>query len=166
MSDDLKELYQQVILDHNKSPRNFHKLEGANRTAQGHNPVCGDQSTVYLLMDGDVIKDISFQGLAAHGSASIATPARANEGRGQKPRQGPRNERRKTNNEELGKLTVFGCTTFPPPNAILAWHAVLAISRSGTRFDRNIRRLTKVFRTRRGRKGCAEKSSTPATQIW
>src|SRR5438874_2394184 len=78
MFDDLSELYQQVILDHSKSPRNFHKLEGANRTAQGHNPLCGDNITLYLMMDGDVIKDISFQGSGcaiSKASASILTSA-------------------------------------------------------------------------------------------
>ncbi len=56
---DLSELYQEVILDHNKRPRNFQKLEGANRTAEGYNPLCGDQITVYLRMEGDVISDRS-----------------------------------------------------------------------------------------------------------
>jgi nitrogen fixation NifU-like protein len=59
---DLRELYQQVILDHYKKPRNFQKLPEANRQAEGHNPLCGDEITVYLQMDGDVIKGISFQG--------------------------------------------------------------------------------------------------------
>src|SRR5437667_8395321 len=76
MFDDLNDLYQQVILDHSKSPRNFHKLENANRTAQGHNPLCGDNITLYLLMDGNVIKDISFQGSGcaiSKAAASILT---------------------------------------------------------------------------------------------
>jgi nitrogen fixation NifU-like protein len=76
MFDDLTDLYQQVILDHSKSPRNFHKLENANRTAQGHNPLCGDHYTIYALMDGDRIKDISFQGSGcaiSKASASILT---------------------------------------------------------------------------------------------
>src|SRR5947208_3860327 len=59
---ELSELYQQVILDHNKKPRNFHKLEGANRTAEGYNPLCGDQLTVYLQLEDDVVKDVSFEG--------------------------------------------------------------------------------------------------------
>ena len=76
MFDDLTELYQQVILDHSKSPRNFHKLENANRTAQGHNPLCGDHYTIYAVMDGDVIKDIGFQGSGcaiSKASASLMT---------------------------------------------------------------------------------------------
>ena len=62
MFDDLTDLYQQVILDHSKSPRNFHKMQTANRTAQGHNPLCGDHVTLFMTMDGDTIKDIIFQG--------------------------------------------------------------------------------------------------------
>jgi nitrogen fixation NifU-like protein len=60
--DELRELYQEMILDHHKHPRNFHKLEGANHHAEGYNPLCGDRVTVYVLLDGDVIKDISFEG--------------------------------------------------------------------------------------------------------
>ena len=59
---DLRELYQDVILDHNKSPCNFRKLDGANRVAEGLNPLCGDRVTVYLHMEDDVIQDIGFQG--------------------------------------------------------------------------------------------------------
>src|SRR6267143_288328 len=78
MYDDLADLYQEVILDHSKSPRNFHKLEAANRTAQGHNPLCGDNVALYLLMDGDIVKDVSFQGSGcaiSKASASILTEA-------------------------------------------------------------------------------------------
>ncbi len=73
---DLRELYQEVILDHNKRPRNFQKLEGANRKAEGYNPLCGDQLTVYLRLEDGVIKDISFQGSGcaiSKGSASMMT---------------------------------------------------------------------------------------------
>jgi len=62
MFDDLTDLYQQLILDHNKSPRNFRVLPDANRTAQGTNPICGDNYTSTRKMDGDVVKEISFQG--------------------------------------------------------------------------------------------------------
>ena len=58
----LRELYQEVILDHNKSPRNFKKLETANRTAEGYNPLCGDKIDIFLDVEDDVVKDISFQG--------------------------------------------------------------------------------------------------------
>lgn len=73
---DLRELYQEVILDHNKRPQNFQKLEGANRTAEGHNPLCGDQITVYLLVEDHVIREIAFQGLGcaiSKASASMMT---------------------------------------------------------------------------------------------
>jgi len=73
---DLRELYQQVILDHSKKPRNYQKLECANRTAEGHNPLCGDQFTIYLKMDGDVIRDIGFEGAGcaiSKASASMMT---------------------------------------------------------------------------------------------
>ena len=59
---DLRELYQELILDHTKKPRNFRKLETANSKADGHNPLCGDKVTVYLEMENDVVKDVSFQG--------------------------------------------------------------------------------------------------------
>ena len=62
MSADLSELYQQVILDHNRRPRNRGKLPTANRVAHGDNPTCGDQCSVYLRMDGARIAEISFDG--------------------------------------------------------------------------------------------------------
>src|SRR6516225_5860263 len=58
---DLRELYQEVILGHYKKPRNFRKLERA-RLAEGYNPLCGDKVSVYVALEGDVIKDVSFQG--------------------------------------------------------------------------------------------------------
>ena len=59
---DLGELYKESVLDHNRSPRNFHRLADANRTAEGYNPLCGDIITIYLRVEGDVIKDIGFEG--------------------------------------------------------------------------------------------------------
>ncbi len=76
MSADLTELYQQVILDHNKRPRNRGKLPTANRVAHGDNPSCGDQCSVYLKLDGDRIADISFDGSGcaiSMASASLMT---------------------------------------------------------------------------------------------
>ena len=76
MFDDLSDLYQQVILDHCKQPRNFHELAGATCSAQGHNPLCGDQLKLFLAMDGEVIKDISFLGSGcciSKASASLLT---------------------------------------------------------------------------------------------
>jgi nitrogen fixation NifU-like protein len=73
---DLRELYQEVILDHNRRPRNFRELEDANRTAEGYNPLCGDQITVYLRVEDSVIRDISFLGSGcaiSKASASMMT---------------------------------------------------------------------------------------------
>ena len=73
---DLRELYQQVILDHNKSPRNFREMEDANRESEGFNPLCGDHINLYVRMDGDRIVDISFKGSGcaiSKASASLMT---------------------------------------------------------------------------------------------
>mgnify|MGYP001133506923 FL=1 len=75
---DLRELYQEVIFDHNRKPRNFHQMPEANRSADGHNPLCGDQLTVYLRVTDGRVEDVSFVG---HGcaistaSASLMTEA-------------------------------------------------------------------------------------------
>ncbi len=73
---DLTELYQTVILEHNRRPRNFRKLPTANRVAAGNNPVCGDEVTVYLQVEGDRIADISFEGAGcaiSQASTSVMT---------------------------------------------------------------------------------------------
>lgn len=73
---DLRELYQQVILDHSKSPRNFKALEDATSHAEGMNPLCGDEVTVYLHLEGGVIRDVSFTGVGcaiSKASASMMT---------------------------------------------------------------------------------------------
>ncbi|MFI5335725.1 MAG: Fe-S cluster assembly sulfur transfer protein SufU [Opitutales bacterium] len=73
---DLSELYQTVILDHNRRPRNYHQLPAANRVGSGNNPLCGDEITVYVQLEGDRIADISFQGSGcaiSKASASLMT---------------------------------------------------------------------------------------------
>jgi nitrogen fixation protein NifU and related proteins len=73
---ELKNLYQQVILDHNKTPRNFRKPERSNRKAEGFNPVCGDQLVIYVEFENDLIRDIGFQGSGcaiSKASASLMT---------------------------------------------------------------------------------------------
>ena len=75
---ELSELYQQVILDHNKKPRNFRKLETANHSAEGFNPLCGDQLTVYLDLEDDAVKEITFEGSGcaiSKAAASMMTQA-------------------------------------------------------------------------------------------
>lgn len=76
MNDDVRELYQQIILDHNKSPRNFRVIDGADRVVEAFNPLCGDHYTIYLVVAGDVVEDISFQGSGcaiSKASASVMT---------------------------------------------------------------------------------------------
>jgi nitrogen fixation protein NifU and related proteins len=75
---DLRELYQEVILDHNKRPRNFRVIDTPTRVARGHNPLCGDRLTLYLNMDGDRIADVAFEGSGcaiSKASASLMTEA-------------------------------------------------------------------------------------------
>ena len=75
---ELSELYQQVILDHNKKPRNFRKPESPTHSAEGHNPLCGDQLTVYVTLENDGVKDVAFEGSGcaiSKASASMMTQA-------------------------------------------------------------------------------------------
>ena len=136
MADDLDELYQEVILDHCKRPRNFHPLEGANRKGEGYNPLCGDNYTVFLKMDGDTIQDISFQGSGcciSKASASLLTTAAKGKTKGE-VKQLFDNVRDlittgKGNEAAVGKLAVFGGVHKFPARvkcAILSWHAVIA----------------------------------------
>lgn len=73
MSDDLRELYQDIILDHGRHPRNFHALEHPTHLARGYNPLCGDRVTVYLLVEGDHIADVSFEGRGCAISTAAAS---------------------------------------------------------------------------------------------
>src|SRR5262252_3491439 len=73
MSTDLRDLYQETILDHGKRPRNFGPLTTANRKAEGYNPLCGDRETVYLDLEGDVLKDIRFEGAGCAISTASAS---------------------------------------------------------------------------------------------
>ena len=75
---ELDDLYQEVILDHNKSPRNFRVMAAANRQAEGYNPLCGDHVTVFLQVEEGVIKDISFQGSGCAISKASASSSRVN----------------------------------------------------------------------------------------
>ncbi len=75
---DLRDLYQQVILDHNRRPRHFGRLEQPDRTCEGFNPLCGDRLTLFVALDGDVIREITFEGTGcaiSRASASLMTEA-------------------------------------------------------------------------------------------
>jgi nitrogen fixation protein NifU and related proteins len=135
MFDDLTDLYQQVILDHSKSPRNYTKLEAANRTAQGHNPLCGDHVTMYLHVDGNTVQDISWQGSGcaiSRASASILTTAVKGKSVAEVKSLFARVHDMVTTGKadgDLGKLAVFaGVHKFPArvKCAILPWHAAMA----------------------------------------
>jgi nitrogen fixation NifU-like protein len=75
---DLSDLYQEVILDHNRRPRNFHAIAGATHSAEGYNPLCGDRMTLYVQVEGDRIADVAFEGSGcaiSKASASLMTEA-------------------------------------------------------------------------------------------
>jgi|SRR5580658_4788131 nitrogen fixation NifU-like protein len=131
---DLSELYQQVILDHNRRPRNRGRLPAANRIAHGDNPSCGDQCTVFLRMEGDRIADISFDGSGcaiSQASASLMTTQL----KGKTPREAEAlyldfHELVTTGREpaEISDLAAFaGVHAFPAriKCATLGWHAAL-----------------------------------------
>ena len=135
MFDDLADLYQQLILDHNKRPRNFRVLPDANRTAQGTNPICGDNYTLYAKMDGDVVKEISFQGSGcaiSKASASILTECLKGKTRDEvKSLFDKVHVMVLTGNMDgdVGKLAALaGVHKFPVrvKCAILPWHAAMA----------------------------------------
>lgn len=134
----LTELYQNVILEHNRSPRNYRVMEHADRQAAGHNPVCGDSLTVWLKLEGDTISDASFQGMGcaiSRASASLMTAAVKGRSRGEAEEIFARFHRLVTGQlvagdaETLGKLAVFsGVSAYPTrvKCASLPWHALKA----------------------------------------
>jgi nitrogen fixation NifU-like protein len=135
MFDDINDLYQQVILDHCRKPRNFHEMAQASRSAQGHNPLCGDQLKLFLAMDGDKISDISFVGSGcciSKASASLLTEfAKGKTKADVETMFGRVHEMVMTGKVvgDVGKLAVFaGVHKYPArvKCAILSWHAVMA----------------------------------------
>lgn len=137
MFDDLNDLYQQLIIDHSKSPRNYRKIEGANRTMEGHNPLCGDEVMLYLVVDDNgVIQDISFLGSGcaiSKASASILTTVLKGKTVEETKELFQRVRQMVTTGEtgegDIGKLAVFaGVHKYPArvKCAILPWHAALA----------------------------------------
>jgi nitrogen fixation NifU-like protein len=135
MFDDLTELYQQVILDHSKSPRNYRVLPDANRSAQGHNPLCGDRYTIYARLNGDTVQEISFQGSGcaiSKASASILTEALKGKPLSEVKALFDKVHEMITTGHTangVGKLAALaGVHKFPArvKCAILPWHAVLA----------------------------------------
>jgi nitrogen fixation protein NifU and related proteins len=135
---DLRDLYQEVILEHSKAPRNFRKLVEADHKAEGYNPLCGDRFTVYLEMEGDRIRDIAFQGSGcaiSKASASMMTQSLKGRTRAeaeelfQKFHGVVTGQAGDGHEAELGKLAVFsGVSEFPlrVKCATLAWHTLEA----------------------------------------
>lgn len=135
MFDDLNDLYQQVILDHCKKPRNFHELPQATCSAQGHNPLCGDNYAIHARLDGDTITDISFTGSGcciSKASASLLTEFAKGKTKADVEKMFSQVHDMITTgrfNGDVGKLAVFaGVHKYPArvKCAILAWHAVIA----------------------------------------
>ncbi len=141
---DLRELYQTVILDHNKKPRNRRELPGANRHAEGYNPLCGDKVTVYVQLENDVVRDISFQGTGcaiSTASASMMTESLKGKSRAEAEALFKRfhdlvagDGHAAEESPGLGKLAVFaGVGEFPVrvKCATLAWHTLRAALEGG-----------------------------------
>jgi nitrogen fixation NifU-like protein len=134
----LSGLYQDLILDHNRAPQNFRRMEDANRRAEGINPLCGDRLTVWLKMEDGIIRDVAFQGSGcaiSKASASLMTGAVKGKTRAEAEALVERfrslvtGSLQKDQTESLGKLVAFsGLSEFPirVKCASLSWHALKA----------------------------------------
>jgi nitrogen fixation protein NifU and related proteins len=137
---ELRDLYQEVILDHSKGPRNFGELAGANRRAEGYNPLCGDRETVFVRLEDDVLKEVGFRGAGcaiSTASASMMTESLKGKTRAEAKALFERfhdlitgqDGEKKPGAPELGKLAVFsGVRGFPVrvKCATLPWHTLKA----------------------------------------
>lgn len=136
---ELSDLYQEVILDHNKNPRNFREIENASHTADGHNPLCGDALKVYLNIENDKVTDVAFKGSGcAISKASASMMTQAVKGKTKAEAETLFSEFQKmvtgeldieTDDNSLGKLRIFaGVLEFPArvKCASLSWHTVHA----------------------------------------
>jgi nitrogen fixation protein NifU and related proteins len=134
---DLRELYQELILEHSKAPRNYRDLAGADHRAEGYNPLCGDRYTVSVQMQGDSIRDVAFQGSGcaiSKASASMMTQSVKGKTKQEAKELFEQFHRTVTGDQsadsaDLGKLVVFaGVSEFPSrvKCATLAWHTLQA----------------------------------------
>lgn len=140
---ELTELYQEVILDHSRKPRNFRVLPEANRSAEGNNPLCGDHYTVYVKLEKDVIQEITFQGAGcaiSKAAASLMTDELKGKTVAQAQQEFSEYQKMITTGEtddvELGKLCAFvGVHHFPMrvKCAVLPWHTMLASLKAETK---------------------------------
>ena len=130
----LQDLYQEVILDHSKRPRNFHQMDDATRHVEGYNPLCGDKLKLFVKLDGETVKDISFVGAGcaiSTASASLMTESVKGKSRQEAVQMMERFHDLLTSEKppapNLGKLAVFsGVREFPArvKCATLAWHTL------------------------------------------
>jgi nitrogen fixation NifU-like protein len=132
----LGELYQEVILEHSKAPRNFRRPASANHEAEGYNPLCGDRCTVYIDMEGDKINEIGFQGSGcaiSRASASMMTQMVKGKTKVEAEKLFAQfhslvtGKDKEANADELGKMAVFGGVSKFPARvkcATLAWHTL------------------------------------------
>lgn len=135
---DLTDLYQEILLEHNSKPRNYRKLDDATSSAEGYNPLCGDQYTVYLKLDGDVIEDVGFQGAGcaiSKASASMLTQqikgmtVEKAENLFREVRRMLTEPGAEVDSDLLDELeTLSGVSAYPTriKCAILVWHTLLA----------------------------------------
>ena len=136
---ELNELYQEVILDHNKNPRNFREIPAATNTADGNNPLCGDALRVYVEMENDTVKDVAFKGSGcAISKASASIMTQVVKGKSKEDAEILFNEFHKMvtgelniekDENHLGKLKIFaGVLEFPArvKCASLSWHTLHA----------------------------------------
>ncbi|HWC20577.1 MAG TPA: SUF system NifU family Fe-S cluster assembly protein [Terriglobales bacterium] len=134
---DLRDLYQEVILEHSKAPRNYRELPAANHKAEGYNPLCGDHFMLYLDMEGDRIRDIAFQGSGcaiSKASASMMTQSVKGKSRQEAEKLFADFHKLVTgqangNHADVGKLAAFGGVSEFPVRvkcATLAWHTLHA----------------------------------------
>lgn len=133
---DLRELYQQVILDHNKNPRNFHDMPDATNRVDGYNPLCGDHYTIFLKTDGETIQEVSFTGSGcaiSKASASVMSSTIKGKSKEEADRLFETFHRLVTGDQsglsaaDLGRLAAFsGVSEFPArvKCATLAWHTL------------------------------------------
>ena len=139
---DLSDLYQEVILEHNKNPRNFREIEDADQYADGKNPLCGDALRVYVAMDGDTVSDVAFKGSGcAISKASASMMTQAVKGKTKEEAEAIFGEFHRmvtgeldveTDENDLGKLKIFaGVLEFPArvKCASLSWHTLNAALR-------------------------------------
>jgi nitrogen fixation NifU-like protein len=141
---DLRDLYQEVVVDHSRRPRNFRKMEGPHRTAQGYNPLCGDRVAVHVRIEDGRLSDVSFEGSGcAISTASASIMTEALKGKSTEEAEAlferfhdlvTKGEQENSAGPPLGKLEVFGKVSDYPARvkcATLVWHTLQSALEGG-----------------------------------